>query len=127
VSVYVLELSMNSVNWRSRKAEHGSGARGEQGTKVWGSSREKHLSTACRFSIVSLTNVAVIALVVSAAPAVLFVAPTRAEIAIGISISAPIAPPMLPTYLQTPNRRNCSVGSAHATSAIRAHCPSSMI
>ena len=39
-------------------------------------------------------------LLVSAAPVLLFVEPAQAQIAVGISISVPIAPPVLPVYAQ---------------------------
>jgi hypothetical protein len=48
----------------------------------------------------SACSAAATALTISAAA--LFVAPTRAQVAIGVSISAPIAPPALPAYLQPP-------------------------
>jgi hypothetical protein len=41
-----------------------------------------------------------LALLVSAAPVALFAQPAQAQIAIGVSITAPIAPPVLPVYAQ---------------------------
>lgn len=45
-------------------------------------------------------RIAALALLASAAPVALFVPPAQAQIAVGVSIGVPIAPPALPVYVQ---------------------------
>ena len=45
---------------------------------------------------------AALALLVSAAPVAPFIAPAEAQIAVGLSITVPVAPPVLPVYVQPP-------------------------